>query len=306
MSESRRSAACANELHARCPHLMHLKLTGGALCRCACHYSSYSCPVSGPDTAELGAWWDDCTCPGSDRQRAEGRRRWHQDRPPTPYEVEQQLRAQEAALSRARSALLSRAQGLPADAVRQLLVEELRTQGAEPMADSVLDREVARIQATGRMQRAVPPRGAGPWSVVRSLASLYSEKRSIDRQWQSALRPRQTLLGPHGEQPYVTFDTDYSLPMVRVATDQQALAELAHPEGTVYVSLLPQAGGEPRTVTVFIDERQVGVLPADDGARYQPAMAAAREKGAVLMVEGVIKSPSGGEKQLRIYPAGIL
>ncbi len=296
MSESRRSAACANELHMQCPHLMQLRLTGGTLCRCTCHFS---CPVSGPDAVELGVWWDGCTCPGSGQRRAEGRRRWRRDRPPTMYELDQQLRERYAALSRAKEAIVTRARGLPANTIRQLLVEELRAQGAEVPDDFVLDLEVSDIQS------AVPP-GAGLWPTVRALVSSYREMRSAERRWRSAQTHAQLLQGPHGEQPYVTFDTDYSLPMVQVVADQQALTQLALPGGEVYVSLLPQAGSEPYQVAVFIGEYQVGVLPAGDGARYQPAMAAAREKGAVLMVKGVIESPSGGEKQLRIYPAGIL
>jgi hypothetical protein len=261
MTESRRSAACANELHARCPHPMHLRLTGGALCRCACHSS---CPVSGPDAAGLGAWRDACTCPGSVAQRAEARRRWHSDRPPTMAEVEQRLLDQDAALSRARDALAARPRGLPADEVRQLLVQELRAQGAEPPPDSVLDRAVASIQRAEMMRGAMPAPGAGILSVARSLAFLHRAKRSADQQMRSAMKPAytQTLRGPHGEQPYVTFDTDYSLPTVQVTADQRALTRLALPGGEVFVSLLPQAGGEPEAVTVFIDEHHVGVLSA--------------------------------------------
>jgi len=201
MSESRRSAACANELHGRCPHLMTLRLTGGFLCRCPCHST---CPVSRGDDAAFDAWWDACICPGSGWQRDKGRQPWPGGRPPSVPELARQLRAQEAALARARARLAGQAQGLPAHEVRQLLEDELRAQGAGLPAESVLDREA------GRIQRAVPP-GAGLLRTVRSLASQYRQVRSSARQLQSEAGKAQTLHGPHGEPPYFTFDTDYSL-----------------------------------------------------------------------------------------------
>jgi hypothetical protein len=51
---------------------------------------------------------------------------------------------------------------------------------------------------------------------------------------------------------------------------------------------------------------RVGVQSSDDRARYQPAMAAAREDGAVLIVQGVISAGFSGDSQLNIYAAGIL
>lgn len=301
MSESRRSAACANEVHARCPHLMGLRLTGADLCRCPCHAS---CPVSGPDAADLGHWWDACTCPGSDPQRAEGRRTWNQDRPPTMSELEQRKRKRDAELSRAMAAVQPRATGLPASAVRQLLIDQLRSQGSDVPPEDLLDFEVMRIQ---HPLPPLPSPGAGLFASARALASAYRQHRSVARQFRSAMTTeRETLAGPHGEQPYIPsfFDPDESLP-IQVTLDQQALARLARPDGTVYVSLLPQPGTGPHPVAVFIREHQVGVLPAGDGALYRPAMAVAAGKGAVLMVRGVIDTLPGDEKRLRIYAAGI-
>lgn len=296
MTESRRSAACANEQHTLCPHLMYLRLTGSELCRCACHIS---CPASGADTAELGAWWDVCTCPGAEHQRAEGRRRWGRDRPPTMYEAEQQLRTREIALSRARATLAANAKGLPADAVRQLLVEELRAQGAALPPESVLEREV------GRIQRTAPP-GAGLSSIARALASSFLQKRSVEREFRSPVKRPHTLQGPHGEPPYVMFNSDHSLPMVDVASDQESLRQVASAGDEVFVSLLSDAGKDTHLAAVFIDDHQVGILPPAESALYQPAMAAARENGAVLMVKGIVEIPADGENRLRIFPAGIL
>lgn len=296
MSESRRSAACANGKHEMCPHLMNLRLTVGALCRCAGHAS---CPVSGPDAADLSAWWDACTCPGAGEQRARGRRWWHQDRPPTMYEEEQQLRAQEAALARARAALVTRASGLPLGTVRQMLVDELRSQGTAVPADSVLDREA------GRIQRAVPP-GTGPLSAARMLARMYRHLRAAERDLRSAVQQAHTLLGPHGERPYVIFDADHSLPTVQVEGSPSIFAELCPPGGEVFVTLLPEEGSGPGRVSGWIGDRQIGFLPAGEGGLYQPAMAAARVKGAVLMVKGTIDSSPDTVARLEIYPAGIL
>jgi len=74
----------------------------------------------------------------------------------------------------------------------------------------------------------------------------------------------------------------------------------------VFVSLLPQAGYGPARVAVFIDEQQVGFLPAGKAARYQPAMAAACGQDLVLMVGAVIETRPEGRRQLRAYPAGVL
>lgn len=120
MSESRRSAAFANGLHARCPHLIQLRLTNVDLCRCSCHVP---CPVSGPDAVILDRWWDACTCPGSDRQRAERRIKWKQDRPPTVAERERRQRAWDDELSQASAAVFSQAKGQPAGVIRQLLID---------------------------------------------------------------------------------------------------------------------------------------------------------------------------------------
>lgn len=223
---------------------------------------------------------------------------WHQDRPPTMYEAEQQLREQEAALARARAALVTRANGLPPDTVRQLLVNELRNQGAALPADSVLDREV------GRIQRTVPP-GAGLSSIARTLARIYRQKRSLERDLRSAAHQAHSLQGPRGEQPYVIFDSDHSLPTVQVESNPRALAELSPAGSEVFVSLLPEES-EPGRVSVWIDDQQIGSLFPDEGALYQPAMAAAHAKRAVLMVKGIIDSSPNRTARLEIYPAGIL
>ena len=223
---------------------------------------------------------------------------WHQDRPPTMYEAEQQLRAQEAALARARAALVTSASGLPPDRVRQMLVNELRNQGTALPADSVLDREV------GRIQRTVPP-GAGLSSIARMLARAYGQKRSVERDLRSAAQQAHSMQGPHGEQPYVIFDSDHSLPMVQVESNPRALAEVSPAGSEVFVSLLPEET-EPGRVSVWIDDQQIGFLFAEEGALYQPAMAAARAKRAVLMVKGIIDSSPERVTRLEIYPAGIL
>lgn len=280
---------------------MSLRLTGADLCRCPCHAS---CPVSGPDRADLGHWWDACTCPGSDGQRAESRRQWNQDRPPTMSDLEERKRRRDAELSRARAAVQPRAAGLPASAIRQLLIDQLRSQGSGVPPEDLLDFEVMRIQ---HPLPPLPPPGTGLFASARALASAYRQHRFVAREFGSAMtKEGETLAGPHGEKPYIPsfFDTDDSLP-IQVTPDQQALARLARPDGTVYVSLLRQAGIGLHPVAVFIREEQVGVLPAGDGELYQPAMAAAAESGAVLMVRGVLDSLPGGEKRLRIYAAGI-
>jgi hypothetical protein len=215
------------------------------------------------------------------------------------YEAEQRLRAQEAALARARAALVTRASGLPLGTIRQMLVDELRGRGAAVPAGSVLDREA------GRIQRAAPP-GTGPLSAARVLARMYRAKRAAERDLQSAMQQAHTLLGPHGEQPYVIFDMDHSLPTVQVEGSPSTFAELRPAGGEVCVALLPEEGSGPGRVSVWVDDRQIGFLPARAGELYRPAMAAAREKRAVLMVKGTIDSSSDTVARLEIYPAGIL
>ena len=215
------------------------------------------------------------------------------------HEAEQQLRAEEAALARARAALVTRASGLPLGTVQQMLVDELRSQGTALPADSVLDREA------GRIQRAVPP-GAGPLSAARGLARMYRHMRAAERDLRSAVQQAHTLLGPHGEQPYVTFDSDHSLPAVQVEGSPSTFAELSPPGGEVFVALLPEEGSGPGRVCVWIGDRQVGFLPAGEGELYRPAMAAARLNGAVLMVRGIIDSSPDRVARLEIDPAGIL
>lgn len=302
MSESTRSAACANELHARCPHLIQLRLTNVDLCRCSCHTS---CPVSGPDAIFLDRWWGACTCPGSDRQRAEGRIKWNQDRPPTMAEREQRQRTQDDELARASTAVFFQAKGQPASVIRQLLIDQLRSQGSEVPPDGVLDMKVKCIQHS---IPPIPPPSAGLFASARALVSAYRQHRSVIAEMRSEMQSAQqeTLEGPHGEVPYVSFYVaDESLPMSQVTVDQRVLAQLARPDGTVYVSLLPQVSTEQYPVAVFIHEYQVGVLPPADGALYRPAMTVAAGRREVLMVRGTIDSLADGEKRLRIFAAGI-
>lgn len=221
-------------------------------------------------------------------------------------EREEQSRAWKAERSRARAAVLPRAKGLSASAIRQLLIEQLRSQGSDVPPEDVLDIEVMHIQ---HPVPALPPPGTGLFASARALASAYRQHRSVAQEMRSAMGStvQETLAGPHGERPYVSFfDTDESMPMAEVAIDEQALARLARPDGIVYVSLQPQMSAGPGAVAVFVRDDQVGVLPAGDGTLYRPAMAAAAEKGEVLMVRGVIDSTSGGEQRLRIYATGIL
>jgi hypothetical protein len=215
------------------------------------------------------------------------------------HEAVQQLQAQEAALARARAALVTRASGLPPGTVRQMLVNELRNQGIALPADSILDREA------GRIQRAVPP-GAGLSSVARMLARTYRQKRSAERDLRSAAQQAHDMRGPLGEQPYVIFDSDHSLPMVQVEGNPRALAEFSPAGGEVFVSLLPEESSEPGRVSVWIDDQQIGLLPVEEGELYRPAMAAARAEHAVLMVKGIIDSSADRVTRLEIYPAGIL
>jgi hypothetical protein len=296
MTETRRSAACANGVHVACPHLMHLRqLSTIPLCRCACHSA---CPVSGGDTAPLHDWWDRCVCPGSEQLRAEGRRRWGRDRPPSLGEVQEQVQAEQDILRRARAAVASKASGLPAASIRQLLIEQLIAQGCDLPSDDVLDRQVTRIQAT-------VPSGATLREGILAVARAYRNKRNSDRELRSSLQHPQMLSGPNGEEPYLVL-ADRSLPMAQVEVDQEVTAKLGLEESSVFVSLFHDAGDGQFRVAAHIAKRRVGVLSANDGARYQPAMTAARQTGAVLVVQGIISTGPCEEMQLRIYPAGIL
>jgi hypothetical protein len=296
MTETRRSAACANGVHVASPHLMHLRqLSIVPLCRCACHSA---CPVSGGDNALLHDWWDRCVCPGSEQLRAEGRRRWDRDRPPSLGEVQQQVQAEQDVLRRARAAVVSQASGLPAASIRQLLIEQLITQGSDLPSDDVLDWQVSRIQAT------MPP-GATLREGILAVARAYRNKRAADRELRSSLQHPQMLSGPRGEEPYLVL-ADRSLPMAQVDVDQEVIATLDPEASSVFASLLHDAGDGQFRVEAYIAKRRVGVLSADDGARYQPAMTAARQKGAVLVVQGIISAGPSRDRQLRIYAAGIL
>lgn len=141
---------------------------------------------------------------------------------------------------------------------------------------------------------------------ARVLARMYRHKRAVERDLQSAVQQAHTLLGPHGEQPYVSFDTDDSLPTVQVEGSPSVFAELGPTGGEVFVALLPEGGSGPGRVSVWVGDRQIGFLPVGEGELYRPAMAAARVEAAVLMVKGTVDSSPDRVTRLEIYPAGIL
>jgi hypothetical protein len=254
--------------------------------------------VSGDDTALLHDWWDWCLCPGSEQLRAEGRRRWRTDRPPSLGEVQEQVHAEQDALRQARAAVVSKARGLPPASIRQLLIEELVTHGRDRPSDEVLDRQVSHIQAT------VPP-GATFREGIIALARAYRNQRASASELRSSLQHPQMISGPHGQAPYLVL-ADRSLPMAQVQVDQEAIATLGPDPSSVLVSLLHDAGDGQVEVAAYVGMQRVGVLSSDDRARYQPAMAAAREEGAALIVQGLISAGFSGDNQLSIYAAGIL
>jgi hypothetical protein len=127
----------------------------------------------------------------------------------------------------------------------------------------------------------------------------------LDKQLRSSLQHPQMLSGPHGEAPYLVL-ADRSLPMAQVEVDQEAIATRGPHTSSEFISLLQEAGDDLFRVAAYIAEQRVGALSADDGARHQPAMTSAHRTGAVLMVQGVVSAGPSGDKQLRIYAAGIL
>jgi hypothetical protein len=214
--------------------------------------------------------------------------------------MQDQVQAEHDALRRARVAVASKAGRLPAASVRQLLVEQLATQGSDLPSDEVLDWQVSRIQAT------VPP-GATFRVGILALARAYRNKRDSASELRSSVQHPQMISGPHGEVPYLVL-ADRSLPVVQVEVDQKVIATLSPEPSSVLVSLLHDGGdGQVKAeVAAYIGMQRVGVLSSDDRTRYQPAMTAARQAGAVLIVQGVITVESSGAKQLSIYAAGIL
>jgi hypothetical protein len=147
--------------------------------------------------------------------RAEGRRRWRTDRPPSLGEVQEQVHAEEDALRQARAAVVSKARGLPPASIRQLLIEELVTHGRDRPFDEVLDRQVSHIQAT------VPP-GATFREGIIALARAYRNQRASASELRSSLQHPQMISGPHGQAPYLVL-AGRSLPMAQVQVDQEAM-----------------------------------------------------------------------------------
>jgi hypothetical protein len=213
-------------------------------------------------------------------------------------EVQEQVQTEQDTLRRARAAVASKASGLPAASIRQLLIEQLIAQGSDLPSNDVLDRQVTRIQAT-------VPSGATLREGMLAVARAFRNKRASDRELRSSLQHSQMLAGPRGEEPYLVL-ADRSLPMAQVDVDQEVIAELDPEESSVFVSLLHDAGDGQLRVAAYVAKRRVGVLSANGGERYQPAMTAARQAGAVLVVQGIISAGPNEKKQLRIYAAGIL
>ena len=302
---TRRSAACAAEDHPVCPHLLGFKLAGEELCECPCHDD---CRYTGTVNVTPQEWWDACSCPGSEWMRAEGRRRWGRDRPPTLEETRRSARADDAAWSEVQEAVQARLAsqagpgGRSRAEVRQLVIEELQSRNRPVPDDMILDPHIDAIMLTHPLPPPLAP-DAGAFTALKTLVRAARQARTQHKKFAAAMSgTTRPLEGPRGQPPYLV-EKDYSLPMADVLLDPGATAVLEQLGDDSIVSLVSDPAGR---VAVYSGQQRAGTLSAEDGARYQPALDAAQRGGCALMVWCHLSGRQDGKPRLQVYPAGIL
>ena len=242
----------------------------------------------------LQTWWDECSCPGSERLRGEGRQRWPQGRPPDPAELRRSVQEENEARSEARAAVAARSAGRTRAQLREMFIDELRSRGREIPPGPVLETEVTLIEDT------IPP-GASILTGMKIFARSLRRIRAIERELAAHTLELQ---GPRGEVPYLVLG-DYSLPLAEVTLDPGAAVRLRPPEKWKFVSLGQDVAGGPAPVVVYADQHRVGVLSARDSQRYQPALQAAGRAGGALFVQCRLSDTPDAPLRLQLHPAGI-
>lgn len=149
---NRRTEACDDGAHDRCPHfsssgtsfnMLQLRVESGmALCQCSCHSA---CPVATsvtPPPVPTATWYELCSCPG-----AEPTRRAMQEAGLDPREVSRQIeearrktRARKEAFNAARARSAGKSQE-----VLEIYTAELRARGLDAGAEPRTDADVAWI-----------------------------------------------------------------------------------------------------------------------------------------------------------------
>ena len=293
---------CGSGRHGRCTHRnpsvkgFPKRLRDGfkiALCDCDCHAA---CPLTGQADVSDREWEMSCSCPGARLPRDFYRKR---------REGDQQLRAAAAAVQ-AESAGKTRTE------IRQLLINELKTgSGPLPSSDN-LDFAVDHVA------RSAEQEAAGRTDTTRTLRVLAGELTDLGRTLLGGLK--NDVSDPSGREPYylspdspahgldVVVDPGAQPTLDALGADERRWAEMGGvgPRGQaqraakpvlVPVRLEPgnedhqiegERGGVLRRpiVTVHIGRYQLGRLSAEDGARLDPDLQAARQENRTVWMSG--------------------
>lgn len=282
---------------------MGFKMAGEELCWCPCHVA---CRYAGTVNVTPQEWWDSCRCPGSEWMRAEGRRRWGRDRPPTLEEARRSARADDEAWSEVQAAVQARSAGRNRAEIRQLVIEELQSRNRPVPDDMILDPHVDQIMLTLPLPPPLAP-DASAFTALKTLVRTARQARAQHEKYAAAMSAEaRSLQGPRGQPPYLV-KPGYSLPMADAVLDPGATAILGRlGDGSIVSLERDPAAGDPAQVAVYSGQHRLGTLSDADGARYQPALDAAQRAGRSLMVWSKLSGLRDGTPRLRVYPAGIL
>jgi hypothetical protein len=313
---------CGAGRHGRCTH-RNPSVTGFprrvrdgfkiTLCGCDCHTA---CPLTGHADVSDREWEMSCSCPGAQLPGDFYRRR---------REGDQRLRA--AAL-----AVQAESAGKTRTEIRQLLINELET-GYGPLPSSAdLDFAVDHVA------RSAEQEAAGRTGPARTLRVLAGELTDLARTFLNGLQ--NDVSDPSGRDPYylsadsavrgleVKVDPEAQPTLNALGADQQRWAEMGGvgPEEQAQRAAKPvlvpvrlesateeyttegERGGALRrsAVTVHVGRHQLGRLSAEDGARLDPDLHAARQQNrAVWMIGYYFASTGAGGARLLLYPGSL-
>ena len=313
---------CGSGRHGRCIHRnpyekgFPKRLRDGfkiTLCDCDCHAA---CPLTGRADVSDREWEESCSCPGAQLPRDFYRKRRDGD---------QRLRAAAAAVQ-AESAGKTRTE------IRQLLINELKTgSGPLPSGDN-LDFAVDHIA------RSAEQEAAGRSGATRTLRVLTGELTDLARTLLGGLR--NDVSDPSGRKPYylsadslvrgleVIIDPAAQPALDALGADELRWAEMGgvgpeeHAQRAAKPAMVPvrvesgtedyeiggERGGALRrpAVMVHLGRHQLGRLSAEDGARLDPDLRAARQQNRTVWMVGYYFAPAAAAgARLLLYPGSL-
>jgi hypothetical protein len=311
---------CGSGRHGRCTHRnpteqgFPRRLRDGfkiTLCGCDCHAE---CPLTGHADASDREWEQACSCPGAQVPRNFYRAR---------REGDQRLRT-------AADAVQAQAVGKTRPEIRQLVINELRTgSGPLPSSDN-LDFAVDHIA------RSAEQEAAGRTGTTRTLRVLTGELTDLARTFVLG-GLRNDVSDPSGREPYylspdspvsgldVMIDPAAQPTLDALGADERRWAETGGvgPEeqaqraakpvmvpvrvesGTEDYEIGGERGGALRrpAVMVHLGRHQLGRVSADDGARLDPDLRAARQQNRTVWMVGYYFAPAAAAgARLLLYP----